>query len=257
MKFKIIEGPVPKWLGSQGTSILTEKALADTKPRSLTEGMSMAFEKIVGTNDLRSIAILEKALQVSRAVAHISLGGGAATGFLISPDVLLTNNHVFGSTDDAKEAIIRFNFQTDLTGNFLPTDEYKCDPNSLFHTNVELDYSIVRVKNDPGLKWGFIRLPANDNIKVNDDVFIIQHPAGGPKQVALSNNVVAYVGDKVLQYLTDTLPGSSGSPVFNDLFQLMALHHSGGWIPEPTTGSTHYRNEGIKISAIQNDMPNI
>jgi len=45
--------------------------------------------------------------------------------------------------------------------------------------------------------------------KVQDEVIIIQHPGGGQKQIALSHNVVAYVDAKRLQYLTDTLEGSS------------------------------------------------
>jgi V8-like Glu-specific endopeptidase len=59
----------------------------------------------------------------------------------------------------------------------------------------------------------------------------------------------------VVQYLTDTMPGSSGSPVFNDKWELIVLHHSGGWLPEPSTKSTHFRNEGIRVSAIAADLP--
>jgi V8-like Glu-specific endopeptidase len=58
-----------------------------------------------------------------------------------------------------------------------------------------------------------------------------------------------------VQYITDTLPGSSGSPVFNDDWRIVALHHSGGNIPEPSTNSIHFRNEGIRIGAILADLP--
>ncbi len=92
-------------------------------------------------------------------------------------------------------------------------------------------------------------------IAKGEDIIIIQHPGGMPKQIALTDNEVMYVDDSVLQYLTDTMPGSSGSPVFNDKWQLVGLHHSGGWIPEPSTGSTHFRNEGIRITAVRDDMP--
>jgi V8-like Glu-specific endopeptidase len=115
----------------------------------------------------------------------------------------------------------------------------------------------VKLKGTPGLKWGYIQLPSDDTVKVQDDVFIIQHPGGEHKQIALSDNEIVYVDDTVVQYLTDTLPGSSGSPVFNDSMRLIALHHSGGWLPEPSTGSTHFRNEGIRISAILKDMPKL
>jgi endonuclease G len=38
---------------------------------------------------------------------------------------------------------------------------------------------------------------------------------------------VVDVLDNFLHYRTDTSPGSSGSPVFNDQWEIVALHHSG------------------------------
>ncbi len=67
---------------------------------------------------------------------------------------------------------------------------------------------------------------------------------------------MAFVGGGRVQYLTDTLPGSSGSPVFDTDWNLIALHHSGGWLTEPNaaTKSTYYRNEGIAIDSIIQDL---
>jgi len=253
----MIEGPSFPWHGTFNTSLVTEAALLSVKPLSISEGFATVTEKIIGTNNLRTVSLLEKMVQISRSVVHITIPGkGVATGFMIAPDVLMTNNHVFPSRDDARDAIVRFNYQIDLSGNLLQTEEYRTDV-ALFHTNATLDYSIVRVSGSPGIKWGYIKMPLDDIVKVPDDVFIIQHPGGEHKQIALSDNVIAYVDDVIVQYLTDTLPGSSGSPVFNDSMRLIALHHSGGWLPEPSTGSTHFRNEGIRISAILKDMPKI
>lgn len=53
-----------------------------------------------------------------------------------------------------------------------------------------------------------------------------------------------------MQYLTDTMPGSSGSPVFDKDWRLVALHHSGGWILEPGSKSRYFRNEGIHIERV-------
>ena len=65
------------------------------------------------------------------------------------------------------------------------------------------------------------------------------------KEIALHDNNVTYVYDRVIRYNTDTEGGSSGSPVFNDQWQLCALHHA-GW--KNADGSA--TNEGIRISAI-------
>lgn len=61
-------------------------------------------------------------------------------------------------------------------------------------------------------------------------VNIIQHPRGGLKQIAFRRNEVIEIPDgqkDFLYYTTDTEPGSSGSPCFNDQWELIALHHSG------------------------------
>lgn len=136
------------------------------------------------------------------------------------------------------------------------SDEYDCDPDSLFKNNEALDYAVVKIKGNAGMKWGCLKLKPID-VKVNDKVNIIQHPAGGPKQIAMNDNEVKYVDETVVQYITDTLPGSSGSPVFNDNWQVIALHHSGGSIPEPSTNSIHFRNEGIRIGAVIKDIPTL
>ena len=67
--------------------------------------------------------------------------------------------------------------------------------------------------------------------------------------------MVEYVGGNVVQYVTSTNPGSSGSPVLDDGWHVVGLHHAGGYIPEPTTGRFYSRNEGILISRILDDMP--
>ena len=59
----------------------------------------------------------------------------------------------------------------------------------------------------------------------------------------------------MVQYVTSTLNGSSGSPVLNDAWEVIALHHAGGNLPEPTTQRRYFRNEGILIEKILADLP--
>jgi V8-like Glu-specific endopeptidase len=75
---------------------------------------------------------------------------------------------------------------------------------------------------------------ARHRFRVGDDVFVIQHPRGGPKQIVMANNEVDFVDDTIVHYSTDTLPGSSGSPVFDWQWRLVALHHEGGSSPSRT-----------------------
>jgi endonuclease G len=106
---------------------------------------------------------------------------------------------------------------------------------------------------------------------------IIQHPNGEPKQVCVRENRLIKRTNDVLWYSTDTLGGSSGSPVFNNDWFVVALHHSG--VPEmqggkirDVDGNFHdprdipeervkwIANEGIRASriaqALKQQLPN-
>lgn len=61
----------------------------------------------------------------------------------------------------------------------------------------------------------------------DDVIHIIQHPSGGEKHMSMQK--VVAVSDSKLYYLADTLPGSSGSPVFKN-WKLVALHCQGSFL---------------------------
>ncbi len=249
---KPIEGPIVDWKGEIDN---TERTKLAQRPRGPLSPDDDLIEKLIERNNLLGIAFLERGVQVSRSVGFIEMERGVATGFLVADDVLMTNNHVFREAEEAQGAVVKFNYQNGLDGKPMPTDDYDIDPDAFFWTDPDLDCSVVRVKRSPGSKWGVIPIPRSAAVGVNDQVVIVQHPAGRPKEIALSDNEVAFVNNDVVQYLTDTEPGSSGSPVFDIGWKLVGLHHSGGWIPEPNSQSTHFRNEGIRISAIRKALP--
>lgn len=177
---------------------------------------------------------------------------GVGTGFLTRNNLLITNNHVISGPADARQSRIWFNYQKTATGADAQVAEFALDPDAAFATSPMQegdDWTAVRVKGNPNTQWGMLEL-ADTKLKRNDFVNIIQHPSGLPKQITLYHNVVTFAGDNCVQYLTDTMPGSSGSPVFDSEWRVVALHHSGGWLPEPGTNKIFFRNEGIHISAL-------
>ena len=211
------------------------------------------YEKIIGKEStLLDIAYLETGLMRAISVARIVLPDGATgTGFLIDNNFVVTNNHVIDSLKIAEKSVVQFNYQLNAAGLALPLTEYKLDPANGFATSPkeENDWTAVKVSGDPNAKWGYLSLKPN-NIEKNQRVTIIQHPNGLHKQIALHHNYVRYVDENIIQYLTDTLPGSSGSPVFDDQWKLIALHHSGGNIRQPGTKRIAFRNEGIHINKV-------
>jgi hypothetical protein len=220
---------------------------------------SEQLEIITGKQStLLPISFLELGLERSKAIARMDLGKrGIGSGFLIGNDLLLTNNHVLEDKTQARSAKAQFNYQRTLSGLNASYDEYDLDPDGLFKTSVDDDWTAVKVKpkqgKPAGERWGSLKLSEQDP-KVDDFTIIIQHPSGGPKQIALYHNVIAFIdsANHFVQYLTDTEPGSSGSPVFDTNWNVIALHHSGGWMREPGNDpkQTFYRNEGIHINAV-------
>jgi hypothetical protein len=215
-----------------------------------------SLEKITGANStLLPINFLEIGLKKAKAVARILIkrpgGTEAGTGFLLPGNLLLTNHHVISDEATAKIAKIQFNYEQSITGMaMMPVEftlEYPTPGN--FATSEKNDWTAVRIKGDANKDFGAIDLvPAVAN--KNDFVNIIQHPGGQFKQIGMYHNMVTYTDNNIIQYLTDTEPGSSGSPVFNSQWQVVALHHSGGMLREPGTTQTLLRNEGININVV-------
>jgi endonuclease G, mitochondrial len=239
----------------------------------------IGLERVFQTNNLLPIAYLEQGTKVSQAIGRVIINDadrrtrGYGTGFLVSPQLLLTNNHVLPDRDTAINSRIEFNYQTALGGVPQSSTEFELDPAAFFVTDARLDYSLVAVKSQStsglGLsQFGWLPLiAAQGKIIIGEFVNIIQHPNGDRKQIALRENMLIDVLPDFLQYQTDTSPGSSGSPVFNDQWEVIALHHSGvpkrnqqnqilalnGQVWQAGDGDQQVAwlaNEGIRISRI-------
>jgi V8-like Glu-specific endopeptidase len=209
-------------------------------------------EKIIGENTLRDIAMLEQALTAANGVVRIGLPNGAGSGFMIAANLIMTNHHVIGSSEVAERAEFTFNYQLDSNGKACETLTIGAKEDGLFHTHPELDYTIVQLANPPAFAEP-LTLQATP-VKIDERVSIIQHPGGHFKKISMQNNFVAYADNVTVQYFTATMPGSSGSPVFNDHFKVVAIHHSGGMLEEPGTGRRYLRNAGTSMIAVLSDL---
>lgn len=198
--------------------------------------------------------------RLGRAVVKLLRSDGAAgTGFLVAPGVLLTNHHVLPDPAAASLTIALANFESAPPGTTPGRPaSVALEPGSLFVTNAELDFTFCGVS---GLDFlGSITLDRNSrNIAEAETVNIIQHPRGRPKEVALRDNRVVKADSVVIHYACSTEPGSSGSPVFNNQWEPVALHHASVRDDGPQARSVEgvsgdpsacFLNEGIRISAI-------
>ncbi len=249
---------------------------------SAYRGERIFAERMIGaTLDFADLPPNEQALKAGRPVVRLVLLGGPgilpegfATGFLVAPDLLLTNHHVFRTPDEAQGVGDQFLYERTQQG-LRQGLIFKLEPGRFFMNDKGLDYAVVAVANrslDGAPLDQFQYLPligATGKILKGDPVNIIQHPEGRPKQYATVNNrLLDLRDDGFLLYETDTLEGSSGSPVFNTRWETIGLHHSG--VPKTDNGLLVTRtgdrlpmdaevadsdllwiaNEGIRVSAL-------
>jgi V8-like Glu-specific endopeptidase len=209
------------------------------------------LELIMGQQStLLPIGFLEKGLKSSKAVARIKLHDTLGTGFLIKENYIITNHHVIKDIGLAENAEVQFNFQTNMEGQLQIPEVWKFDIKSKFILDQKIDIAIIKLIGDANSKYGLLDIAKTNPCK-DEFVNIIQHPMGGPKQIALYHNIVTYTDDCRLMYLTDTLPGSSGSPVFNYNWEVVAVHRKGGVIHQNEKSQTIVSNEGININCLR------
>jgi endonuclease G, mitochondrial len=205
------------------------------------------LERVLAGNELQPVNYLERGTIAARAVARIQIrqpngrAYGWGTGFLIAPQVLITNNHVLPTQDWAVYSSAQFDYETDLQDRPTGPVDFALNPQQLFYTSPELDFTIVAVaaRSTDGAQnleqFGWLPLLDTPGKSFEGEwLTIVQHPSGERKQLCVRENRLLKRADDVLWYSTDTLGGSSGSPVYNNDWFVVALHHSG--IPEQRNG---------------------
>ncbi|TXG84359.1 MAG: serine protease, partial [Thermomicrobiales bacterium] len=114
------------------------------------------------------------------------------------------------------------------------------------------DYAVVQLDDPPDFGSPLNLRAAL--VRRDDRVSIIQHPGGHFKKISMQNNFVAYADREVVQYTTTTLPGSSGAPVLDNDFHVVAIHREGGVLQEPGSGQRYLRNGGTSMIAVLTDL---
>ncbi len=216
-------------------------------------------ERVVHFNDMVPFGFLRRGHEAGLAVARVEVpryDGGRArligrdpdlylgSGWLIAPELLVTNQHVVKARPDreqpaagdlklqAAHATVRFDYEAgNARGAPVAVERLEA-------SDAGLDYAVLRlvgpIPGPPGSAGdGRVRrpLPVRREPLLLDagqarriPVNIIQHPDGDPKKLACRNNLVSAGDAETLRYFTDTRYGSSGSPVLDDEWRVVALH---------------------------------
>lgn len=237
--------------------------------KKLARGGPEALQGVA--NDLQPIAFMTEGAAVRRAIAKVVVDTDTyhteGSGFLVGPSVFITNQHVLRDIAVSQQALLIFDYELDESGQPRTPTRFRLDPNrlALFSPEVGgLDYALIALgERVDGVAvaddLGFCVLSNTpDRHAIGMNVNIIQHPGGTHKQIAVRNNLLTYRTDTTLLYETDTNVGSSGSPVFNDDWDVVALHHYGEPFTEKLDAAGNPLplnvNEGIRISSIYEDL---
>lgn len=216
------------------------------------------LEKVILTRDFVDIRYLDAGVAAARATGRVNIRDprhslvGYGTGFLVTPTLLLTNHHVLPNEETARSSVIEFDYQDGIDGKPLLAQVFPFDPGRFFVADRDLDFALVAVRDssDQLAQFGFNALiEAEGKAIVGEFVTIVQHPRGEKKQIALRENKIVDIPERFVHYSADTEPGSSGSPVFNDQWEVVALHHAS--VPAPRHSEFGgFLNEGVRVSRI-------
>lgn len=162
------------------------------------------------------------------------------TGWVIGPRLAITNFHVInarssffgeapaGAADFLLQAETARAFPDYLDSTFNGAG-HVLGAGALLAANAALDFAMLRLpasmEDRQPLRLSMGDLRKSLSAALMQRVNVLQHPNGGPMRLGFRNNFVVVGDADVLAYLTDTDVGSSGSPVMDDRWQVVALHY--------------------------------
>ena len=226
------------------------------------------LEKVFGSSPYMSFEAWALAIECAKSVCRVEnkLNQGFGTGFVVNgrllsaklPNlpVMITNAHVLTPNGDGDsltpaQAHVAFYASTNQAGRPHASTIKKIlwtSPPDKFDVTVALLGKPLVAKHPLTIAPN---LPA---VADKPKVYVIGHPGGGALVFSLNDNDLLDHGDPDdfrVHYRTPTEPGSSGSPVFNAQWELIALHHAGNSAMQRIHGSgTYQANEGIAFKHI-------
>ncbi|ATB30955.1 trypsin-like serine peptidase [Melittangium boletus] len=220
---------------------------------------------IVGSVDWKSTTTLT-GTQATRAnaVGYLSIPkvGSRCTAWLVSDDVLITNNHCIASASEAAGAKASFNYIDGVSS----TARVYYDCSTFIKTWSNLDMTALRCAalngKKPGQVYGKLTV-SSTNAATNANVYVIHqncdyYTTSGcapTKKFSPGYIMNANYSSTDASYNADTLGGSSGSPVLSSSSnQVVALHHYGMGGNSSGRG-TH--NSGVRATLLKSALAEI
>lgn len=209
---------------------------------------------------LLDVGFLRMAILRAASVCRVELPGRGrrGTGVLISPDLFLTNYHVLRmeAAEDieanAQNTLARFGCIHATPGQEAKGQVFALNRDRpIVRSNQELDYVLLRLESKIREAEDIQAAPIVGAMpERGSGLNILQHYQGEEMKLAISSNGITgiYEDAGLIQYVTTAAKGSSGSPCFNDRWEVVAIHHA-------ERGQSFGRiREGILLRAILQEI---
>jgi V8-like Glu-specific endopeptidase len=215
---------------------------------------------VFGVDKFQTLQWYRRGLECCGAIARVETptGRGLGTGWLLAgrdwpaafPEPLLvTNAHVVSPPTRPYPGAV---LPSDAVANFQVAGTRSRLGDVVWSSPVdELDCTIVRLEAlPPAQPLELSKQPVT--YKAASRLYIIGHPGGHDLKFSLQDNLLVGCDARLLHYRTPTEGGSSGSPVFDDEWRVVGLHHAGDAYLARLDGQpgTYEANEGIAIAAL-------
>lgn len=252
------------YLGFAAVGLLTACGVQPDVDESLSTDTlaSSRSTVIVGSVDWKSSTALS-GTQAARAsaVGYLSIpaAGSRCTAWLVSDDVVITNNHCISTSAQAQGAKVSFNYVDGVASG----SRVYYDCSTFLKTWSNLDMTALRCAALNGKKPGAVQgklTVASTNAATNASIYVVHQNCdynttsgcAPTKKFSPGTLLNANYSSTDASYNADTLGGSSGSPVLStSTNEVIALHHY-GFNGDASGRGTH--NSGVRATLIKSAL---
>jgi hypothetical protein len=190
----------------------------------------------------------------------INQGQVLGTGFLVGKSLLLTSNHVVPTSMSARTVAVAF--EGGANEQFAVREIVHSSPVN------DRDFSLLRLEPNPGSKtageiYGYYNLKTSHNNRAglypySFLVNMIHYPRGQEhRSYEIRGRRLLFKGDEndpkkrpFVAYDASTEEGSSGAPVFNDFWWVVALHKGRQQLDDDPIENIDKYRKGVRIDVI-------